>query len=93
MRFVNEVGTSNFITYVERNADGLVTDGSRSQARRLRHLAGDREHSTVDRLQPPHGVGNYLYLDGHVSPLAWTVATADLFPDHVVLTQDSSYPN
>ena len=38
------------------------------------------------------GSANYLYLDGHVSSLTWTVAVPDLFPDKVVLTQDESYP-
>ena len=38
------------------------------------------------------GVANYLYLDGHVAALTWDAAVPDLFPDHVVLTQDGSYP-
>jgi prepilin-type processing-associated H-X9-DG protein len=37
-------------------------------------------------------VANYLYLDGHVATLSWDAAVPDLFPDKVVLTQDSSYP-
>ena len=40
----------------------------------------------------PTTVANYLYLDGHVATLAWDDAVRDLFPDHVVLTVDSSYP-
>ena len=38
-------------------------------------------------------VANYLYLDGHVSSLAWETAVIDMYPDKRVLTQDGSYPN
>ena len=38
-------------------------------------------------------VANYLYLDGHALSLTWDVAVPDMYPDKVVLTQDSSYPN
>jgi prepilin-type N-terminal cleavage/methylation domain-containing protein/prepilin-type processing-associated H-X9-DG protein len=91
MRFVNEVGTSNFICFVERNAASILAGG------------GDPKQDDFDIwlgtgiIQPwiaydRHlGVANYLYLDGHVATLSWDVAVVDLFPDHVVLTQDSSY--
>jgi prepilin-type processing-associated H-X9-DG protein len=35
---------------------------------------------------------NYLYLDCHVETLRWGAAVLDMYPDHVVLTQDGSYP-
>ena len=38
------------------------------------------------------GSANYLYVDGHVVTMTWDEAVGDLFPDHVILTVDSSYP-
>jgi prepilin-type processing-associated H-X9-DG protein len=92
LRFINEVGTSNFIDYVERNADGLAAAGCDPKQDDFDIWLG-----TVN-IQPwiantrHSGAANYLYLDGHVSTLTWNAAVADLFPDHVVLTHDSSYP-
>jgi prepilin-type N-terminal cleavage/methylation domain-containing protein/prepilin-type processing-associated H-X9-DG protein len=92
IRFVNEVGTSQFISFVERNADGIIATGGDPKQDDFDiwlgtgiirpWIASDR-HSTVS---------NYLYLDGHVVTLRWDDAVPDLFPDHVVLTTDSSYP-
>lgn len=91
LRFVNRVGTSNFISFVERNADGIAATGDPKQddfdiwlgtANFQPWIAWDR-HT---------GVANYLYLDGHVTTLAWPDAVPDLFPDHIVLTQNSSFP-
>ena len=39
------------------------------------------------------GLANYLYLDGHVDTLSFDDAAPAMFPDHIVLTADSSYPN
>jgi prepilin-type N-terminal cleavage/methylation domain-containing protein/prepilin-type processing-associated H-X9-DG protein len=92
LRFSQEVGTSNFICFSERNADGILAGG------------GDPKQDDYDIwlgtgiIQPwiaydRHlGVANYLYLDGHVATLAWADAVIDMYPDHKVLTQDSSYP-
>ena len=92
-RFVNEVGTSGFVCFSERNAAAftLATGGDPRQddydiwlgtATIGPWLARDR-HSRV---------ANYLYLDGHAATLAWDEAVADMYPDRVVLTQDGSYP-
>jgi prepilin-type N-terminal cleavage/methylation domain-containing protein/prepilin-type processing-associated H-X9-DG protein len=92
LRFVNQVGTSRFIAFTERNADGIIASG------------GDPKQDDFDIwlgtgiIQPwiaydrHTNVANYLYLDGHVATLSWDDAVRDLFPDHVVLTVDSSYP-
>jgi prepilin-type N-terminal cleavage/methylation domain-containing protein/prepilin-type processing-associated H-X9-DG protein len=93
LRSVQEVGTSQFICFVERNADAFT-----------RANGGDPRQDDFDiwlgtgiikpwfvterHLQ----VANYLYLDGHARSLTWDTAVLDLYPDHVVLTQDSSYP-
>jgi prepilin-type processing-associated H-X9-DG protein/prepilin-type N-terminal cleavage/methylation domain-containing protein len=93
MRFVNEVGTSQFLCFSERNAVAF-TGASGNDPRQDDYdiwlgvgiikpwIAHDR-HS---------GVANYLYLDGHVASLAWETAIRDMYPDKVVLTQDGSYP-
>jgi prepilin-type N-terminal cleavage/methylation domain-containing protein/prepilin-type processing-associated H-X9-DG protein len=91
-RFINEVGTSNFICFTERNAKGIIDSG------------GDPKQDDFDiwlgtKIIKPwiawdrHGrVANYLYLDGHVMTLPWDEAVIDLYPDHIVLTDDGSYP-
>ena len=92
-RFINEVGTSNFISFVERSAEGLDATGGDPKQDDFDIWLGS------DNIQPwiafdrHTGAANYLYLDGHVSALTWTAATPDLFPDRVVLIVDSSYPN
>jgi prepilin-type N-terminal cleavage/methylation domain-containing protein/prepilin-type processing-associated H-X9-DG protein len=92
LRFVNEVGTSNFACFVERDAAGIEASG------------GDPKQDDFDVwlgtgiIQPwiattRHGqAANYLYLDGHAATRTWSDAVADLFPDRVVLTEDGSYP-
>jgi prepilin-type N-terminal cleavage/methylation domain-containing protein/prepilin-type processing-associated H-X9-DG protein len=93
LRFVNEVGTSQFICFSERNAAGIAANG------------GDPRQDDYDvwlgtpTIQPWIAydrhiqVANYLYLDGHAVSLTWDVAVPDMYPDKVVLTQDGSYPN
>ena len=92
MRFVNEVGTSNFLCFSERNAAAFTLDAG-GDPRQDDYdvwlgtgiikpwIASDR-HSQV---------ANYLYLDGHVVTLTWDAAVPDMYPDKVVLTQDGSY--
>jgi prepilin-type processing-associated H-X9-DG protein/prepilin-type N-terminal cleavage/methylation domain-containing protein len=93
LRFVKEVGTSNFVAFSERNAAAFTGDGG-----------GDPRQDDYDIwlgtgiIRPwiawdrHSGVANYLYLDGHVDTLPWAAAVADMYPDHVVLTADGSFP-
>jgi prepilin-type N-terminal cleavage/methylation domain-containing protein/prepilin-type processing-associated H-X9-DG protein len=93
LRFVNQVGTSNLVCFSERNADGIAASG------------GDPKQDDYDVwLGAPTIKGwiawdrhlqlaNYLYLDGHVACLTWDDAVVDMYPDHVVLSQDGSYPD
>jgi prepilin-type N-terminal cleavage/methylation domain-containing protein/prepilin-type processing-associated H-X9-DG protein len=93
MRFVNTIGTSNFVCFSERNA-AAFTPQSGNDPRQDDYdiwlgtatvkpwIAWDRHVN----------VANYLYLDGHAATLTWDAAVADMYPDHVVLTQDGSYP-
>ena len=91
-RFSQEVGTSNFVCFSERNADGiLASDGDPKQDDYDIWLGTGiiKPWIAFDRHS---GVANYLYLDGHVATLAWEEAVVDMYPDHRVLTVDSSYP-
>lgn len=94
MRFVSTVGTSNFISFSERNADAFTLPNGDDPRQDdydiwlgtgiiMPWIAYDRHLQAA----------NYLYLDGHVVTLAWDLAVPDMYPDKVVLTQDSSYPN
>jgi prepilin-type processing-associated H-X9-DG protein/prepilin-type N-terminal cleavage/methylation domain-containing protein len=93
MRFVNEVGTSQFVCFSERNA-AVFTAANDEDPRQDDYdvwlgtgiikpwIAWDR-HT---------GVANYLYLDGHAVSLKWDTAVTDMYPDKKVLTADGSYP-
>ena len=94
MRFINEVGTSQFVCFSERNAAAFTLAAG-----------GDPRQDDYDiwlgtgiiqpwiAYQRHTSVANYLYLDGHAVTLTWDQAVVDMYPDKVVLTQDSSYPN
>jgi prepilin-type N-terminal cleavage/methylation domain-containing protein/prepilin-type processing-associated H-X9-DG protein len=94
LRFVNEVGTSQFICFSERNAAAFTAQNG-GDPRQDDYdiwlgtgiikpwIASDRHVQTA----------NYLYLDGHAASLTWEAAVPDMYPDHVVLTQDGSYPS
>jgi prepilin-type N-terminal cleavage/methylation domain-containing protein/prepilin-type processing-associated H-X9-DG protein len=94
LRFINEVGSSQFVCFSERNAAAFTLPNG-----------GDPRQDDYDIwlgtgiIKPwiawdRHSqVANYLYLDGHVVSLPWDSAVVDMYPDKVVLTQDSSYPN
>jgi prepilin-type processing-associated H-X9-DG protein/prepilin-type N-terminal cleavage/methylation domain-containing protein len=92
LRFINEVGTSNFIDYVERNAAGLASTGADPKQDDFDVWLGTVNVQPWIAYDRHSGVANYLFLDGHVSTLSWDVAVPALFPDGVVLTQDGSYP-
>ena len=92
LRFIDQVGTSNFISYVERNAAGLAASGSDPKQDDFDIWLGTVNFQPWIAYNRHSGAANYLYLDGHVVTLGWEIAVSDLFPDHIVLTQDSSYP-
>jgi prepilin-type processing-associated H-X9-DG protein len=90
-RFVNEVGTSQFIAFVERNAGGILADGGDPKQDDFDIWLGTGIIKPWIAYDRHVNVANYLYLDGHVTTLTWDEAVQDLFPDHVILTVDSSY--
>jgi prepilin-type N-terminal cleavage/methylation domain-containing protein/prepilin-type processing-associated H-X9-DG protein len=93
LRFINEIGSSQFICFSERNASAFTIENG-----------GDPRQDDYDIwlgtgiIKPwlaydrHTQVANYLYLDGHAASLTWDAAVPDMYPGKVVLTQDSSYP-
>jgi prepilin-type N-terminal cleavage/methylation domain-containing protein/prepilin-type processing-associated H-X9-DG protein len=92
LRFVNEVGTSNFICFSERNADGIIASGGDPKQDDYDIWLGTGIIKSWIAYDRHTRVANYLYLDGHAEALTWEAAAVDMYPDHVVLSQDSSYP-
>lgn len=92
-RFSAEVGTSQFISFSERNAKGIVDSGGESKQDDYDIWLGTGIFKPWIAWDRHSGVANYLYLDGHVVTLAWDVAVPDMYPDKNVLTEDGSYPN
>jgi prepilin-type N-terminal cleavage/methylation domain-containing protein/prepilin-type processing-associated H-X9-DG protein len=90
-RFVEVVGTSQFISYVERNSNGITARGGDPKQDDFDIWLGTTIIQPWMAYDRHGGLANYLYLDGHVPTLAWDDAVGDLFPDHMVLTQDSSF--
>jgi prepilin-type N-terminal cleavage/methylation domain-containing protein/prepilin-type processing-associated H-X9-DG protein len=93
MRFVNTVGTSQFVCFSERNAAAFTADSGEDPRQDdydiwlgtniIRPwIAWDRHTRTA----------NYLYLDGHAITLKWEAAVVDMYPDKNVLVNDGSYP-
>ena len=92
-RFSNEVGTSNFLCFSERDATAFTPPSD-----------NDPRQDDYDIwlgtgiIQPwiawkrHNGVANYLYLDGHAKSLQWSEAVIDMYPDKKILTVDSSFP-
>jgi prepilin-type N-terminal cleavage/methylation domain-containing protein/prepilin-type processing-associated H-X9-DG protein len=92
-RFLNEVGTSNFICFSERNATAFTLQKGGNPRQDdydiwlgtgiiKPWIAHDRHMQAA----------NYLYLDGHTMTLKWDTAVPDMYPDKIVLAQDGSYP-
>jgi prepilin-type N-terminal cleavage/methylation domain-containing protein/prepilin-type processing-associated H-X9-DG protein len=93
LRFINEVGSSQFVSFSERNASAFTLENG-----------GDPRQDDYDiwlgvptimpwiaynRHLP---LANYLYLDGHAVTLPWDTAVVDMYPDKTPLMQDGSYP-
>lgn len=94
LRFINEVGSSQFICFSERNADAftLVNGGDPRQDDYDTWLGVPTIMPWIasNRHLP---LANYLYLDGHAATLPWDAAVVDMYPDKRPLLQDGTYPN
>lgn len=93
LRFVNGDGTSNFVAFVERDADGIAASGDGPRQDDYDVWLGTTTIQPWIAFGRHVGLANYLYLDGHVASLAWEEAVPEMYPDRVVLTQDGSYLN
>ncbi len=94
IRFVNEVGTSSFVAFSERNPTAFTTDsGNDPRQDDYDVWLGTGIIQPWIAFDRHTGLANYLYLDGHVVALRWEDAAIDMYPDKVVLTEDGSYPN
>jgi prepilin-type N-terminal cleavage/methylation domain-containing protein/prepilin-type processing-associated H-X9-DG protein len=93
IRFINEVGTSNFICFSERDANAFtVANGGDPRQDDYDIWLGTSIIKPWIASDRHTQLANYLYLDGHAVTLTWDAAVTDTYPDHVVLTQDGSYP-
>jgi prepilin-type processing-associated H-X9-DG protein/prepilin-type N-terminal cleavage/methylation domain-containing protein len=89
--FIARVGTSTFISFVERDADGIVNTGNDPRQDDFDVWLGVPNFLPWIATTRHSGSANYLYLDGHVATLAWTDAAPDVFPDHTVHNTDGDY--
>jgi prepilin-type N-terminal cleavage/methylation domain-containing protein/prepilin-type processing-associated H-X9-DG protein len=93
-RFINEVGTSQFICFSERNAATFaVTGGGDPRQDDYDIWLGTKIIKPWIAFDRHSQVANYLYLDGHAASLSWDDAVPDMYPDKVVLVEDGSYAN
>src|SRR5262245_47189463 len=92
MRFVNEVGTSQFICFSERNAAAFsASSGEDPRQDDYDIWLGTGIIKPWIAYDRHIGVANHLYLDGHVSALPWDDAVPDMYPDKIVLAQDGTF--
>ena len=93
LRFVNEVGTSQFVCFSERNAAAFAEpEGGDPRQDDYDIWLGTTIIKPWIAYDRHGGVANYLYLDGHAVTLTWEAAVPDMYPDKVVLTDDGTYP-
>ena len=96
-RFQQEIGTSNFVTFNER--DGAVMDANINDPNAATDPRQDDYDIwlgtvTLDTWIPwkRHGNANVLYLDGHAKSVQKTEAYLGMYPGGQVLTNISFYP-
>ena len=93
-RFDELVGSSKFISFVERDATAFTPDsGNDPRQDDFDIWLGTDIFGPWVANSRHGGAANYLYLDGHVETYAWQDCLYDLFPDHVLLISDGTYPN
>jgi prepilin-type processing-associated H-X9-DG protein/prepilin-type N-terminal cleavage/methylation domain-containing protein len=93
MRFVNEVGSSQFVAFSERSATAFgEAEGGDPRQDDYDIWLGTGVIKPWIAHDRHGGVANYLYLDGHVATLPWATTVVDMYPNKVVLTEDGTYP-
>jgi prepilin-type N-terminal cleavage/methylation domain-containing protein/prepilin-type processing-associated H-X9-DG protein len=89
--FISQVGTSSFIAFVERSAEGLAATGADPRQDDFDVWLGTLNIQPWIAYTRHTGYPNYLFLDGHVTPLSWDDAVPNMFPDRIVHATDGSY--
>ncbi len=92
-RFQQEIGSSNFVAFNERNAAGLLASPDSGEPRQDDYdiwLGTD----VLDTWIPwnRHGASNALYLDGHVKSASRSELIRDMYPDKSPYTMSLFYP-
>jgi prepilin-type processing-associated H-X9-DG protein/prepilin-type N-terminal cleavage/methylation domain-containing protein len=91
-RFAHDLGTSNFICWVERRGEALtVASGEDPRQDDFDIWLGTDNIKPWFAFDRHGGVANYLFLDGHVATMPWEDAIKQIYPEGKVLTSDSSY--
>lgn len=93
-KFDTEVGTSKWISFVERNADVFderIDDSNDPRQDDFDIWLGTKIFAPWIASERHNGSANYLYLDGHVTTATFDEAVVDMFPDKVVLVDDGTY--
>jgi prepilin-type N-terminal cleavage/methylation domain-containing protein/prepilin-type processing-associated H-X9-DG protein len=93
IRFVNDVGTSSFISFNERDAQEILDTGGDPRQDDYDIWLGTINIKPWFAVTRHGGAANYLYLDGHAVALVWDTAVVDMYPDKIVLTEDGTYPD
>ncbi len=92
-RFVNLVGTSQFICFAERNAGAFtIANGGDPRQDDYDIWLGTTTIKPWIAYDRHLKAANYLYLDGHAVTLTWDDAVADMYPYKDLVDHDESYP-
>jgi prepilin-type processing-associated H-X9-DG protein/prepilin-type N-terminal cleavage/methylation domain-containing protein len=91
-RFDVKVGTSKFITFSERNPDAFTKESGNDPRQDDYDIwLGTKIFEGWLATGRHGGAANYLYLDGHVDSMTISEAVTEMFPDRIVLIEDSSF--
>ena len=91
LSFIEQVGSSNLISYCERDADGILATGQDPRQDDYDVWLGVYNFRPWIAWQRHESNSNYLYLDGHVRSMPFADAVVNMFPDQVVHYTDGSY--
>ncbi len=92
-RFANEVGVSHFIDFSERVAESFtIQQGNDPRQDDYDIWLGSKTIENWIAHKRHGGIGHYLFLDGHAESMNWPGAVRLMYPDNMVLSNDSSYP-
>jgi prepilin-type processing-associated H-X9-DG protein/prepilin-type N-terminal cleavage/methylation domain-containing protein len=88
---IDQVGSSSFIAYSERDAAGIVNTGNDPRQDDYDVWLGTNTFGLWIASTRHTNYANYLFLDGHVESLQWAAAAPNEFPDHTLHLTDGTY--